>query len=162
MVSPDDREGKTDLIAWIGSIQASSLRPRSISDRPFWIGRLRMPSNTAAWFPAKYARLEVGPAPSTAPATHEIVVRNHAIAINPVDWAIPRLGGVGFGWIEPPTVLGSDVAGEVVEVGAEVSRFKVGDRVFGQALGASKARCVPDLHGARRSHGGADPGRDVL
>jgi NADPH:quinone reductase-like Zn-dependent oxidoreductase len=99
-----------------------------------------MPSNTAAWLRAKYAKLEVGPASYPSPGVHEIVVRNHAVAINPVDWAIPRLGGAGFGWIKPPMVLGSDVAGEVVEVGAEVSRFKVGDRVFGQALGTSKAR----------------------
>ena len=99
-----------------------------------------MPSNTAAWLRAKYAKLEVGPASYPSPGVHEIVVRNHAVAINPVDWAIPRLGGAGFGWIKPPIVLGSDVAGEVVEVGAEVSRFKVGDRVFGQALGTSKAR----------------------
>lgn len=99
-----------------------------------------MPSNTAAWFPAKYGKLEVGPAPYTPPGPNEIVVRNRAVAINPVDWAIPRMGGAAFGWIKPPTVLGSDVAGEVVEIGGRVSRFKVGDRVFGQALGTSKAR----------------------
>jgi NADPH:quinone reductase-like Zn-dependent oxidoreductase len=99
-----------------------------------------MPANTAAWYPAKYAELEVGLAPYTAPGAHEIVVRNHAVAINPVDWAIPRMGGAVFGWIKPPTVLGSDVAGQVVEIGAGVSRFKIGDRVFGQALGTSKSR----------------------
>ena len=102
-----------------------------------------MPTNTAAWYPAKYAKLEVGPASYTAPRANEIVIENRAVAINPVDWALPRMGGVGFPWIKPPTVLGSDVAGEVVEIGAQVSRFKVGDRVFGQALGTSKARFGP-------------------
>jgi NADPH:quinone reductase-like Zn-dependent oxidoreductase len=102
-----------------------------------------MPSNSAAWYPAKFAKLEVGPAPYTAPCGNEVVVRNRAVAINPVDWALPRLGGVGFPWIKTPTVLGSDVAGDVVEIGDRVSRFKVGDRVFGQALGTSKARFGP-------------------
>jgi hypothetical protein len=30
----------------------------------------------------------VGPAPYTQPREHEIVVRNHAVAINPLDWII--------------------------------------------------------------------------
>lgn len=29
-----------------------------------------------------------------------------------------------------PNILGEDIAGEVVEIGAEVTRFKKGDRVF--------------------------------
>lgn len=99
-----------------------------------------MPTNTAAWYPAKYAKLEVGPAAYTPPRGNEIVVRNRAVAVNPVDWALPRMGGVGFPWIKAPTVLGSDVAGDVVEVGGQFSRFRVGERVFGHALGTSKAR----------------------
>jgi NADPH:quinone reductase-like Zn-dependent oxidoreductase len=102
-----------------------------------------MPSNTAAWLRAKYAKLEVGPAAYTPPRQNELVVRNHAVAINPVDWGIQRLGGALFNWIKLPAIIGSDVAGEVVEVGPGVSRFKVGDRVFGQALGTSKARTGP-------------------
>ena len=102
-----------------------------------------MPTNMAAWLPAKYAKLKVGPAAYARPGADEIVIRNHAVAINPVDWGIQRLGGVGFGWIKLPAVLGSDVAGEVVEVGERVTRFKVGDRVVGQALGTSKARGGP-------------------
>ncbi len=102
-----------------------------------------MPTNAAAWYPEKYAKLKIGPAPYVPPAANEIVVRNQAVAINPVDWAIPRMGAVAFPWIKPPTVIGSDVAGEVVEVGNRVSRFKVGDRVVGQALGTSKARFGP-------------------
>ncbi|WP_434619945.1 alcohol dehydrogenase catalytic domain-containing protein [Arthrobacter sp. A5] len=37
-----------------------------------------------------------------------------------------------------PFILGEDVAGEVVEVGTSVTRFKVGDRVLGLAVGADK------------------------
>ena len=45
-----------------------------------------------------------------------------------------------FGWLKYPIVLGSDVAGEVVEVGKGVdpTHFKVGDRVVGNAVGMDK------------------------
>ncbi|MEP9360063.1 alcohol dehydrogenase catalytic domain-containing protein [Sphingomonas sp. KR3-1] len=50
-----------------------------------------------------------------------------------------------------PFVLGSDVAGEVAEVGAGVTRFAVGDRVVGHAVGSDKARnCAAE--GAFQSH----------
>ena len=39
-----------------------------------------------------------------------------------------------------PFVLGSDLAGEVVQVGSGITRFKVGDRVLGHALGVDKKR----------------------
>ena len=99
-----------------------------------------MPDNTAAWLGAKRARLEVGSAPYTAPRADEIVVRNHAVAINPIDWITQCAGSFVFSWIKYPFVLGSDLAGEVVEVGSGVSRFKVGDRVLAHAVGADKKR----------------------
>ncbi|MGO9063372.1 MAG: zinc-binding alcohol dehydrogenase family protein [Myxococcaceae bacterium] len=96
--------------------------------------------NAAAWLPAIGADLEVKPAPYTSPRENEIAVRNHAVAINPVDWIIRQAGSLAFPWIKYPFVLGSDVAGEVVEVGSAVSRFKVGDRVLGHAVGQDKKR----------------------
>ncbi len=99
-----------------------------------------MPTNTAAWLPAKHARLEVGPAPYTPPAEGEIVVENHAVAINPLDWILQLVGNVIFRWIDYPFVLGADLAGEVVEVGAGVSRFQVGDRVLAHAVGTDNKR----------------------
>jgi len=97
-----------------------------------------MPTNTAAWIKAKKARLDVGPAPYTAPGDDQIVIRNHAAAINPLDWIIQVAGNVAYRWLKYPTVLGSDVAGEVVEVGQAVTRFRVGDRVLGHAVGSDK------------------------
>ncbi|RAL58758.1 hypothetical protein DID88_009173 [Monilinia fructigena] len=44
-----------------------------------------------------------------------------------------------FSWVRYPCVLGHDVSGEVVEVGDEVTRFKVGDRVVGLAIGLTKS-----------------------
>ena len=43
-------------------------------------------------------------------------------------------------WMKFPYVLGSDLAGDVVEVGSGVTRFKVGDRVLGHAVGVDKKR----------------------
>lgn len=99
-----------------------------------------MPSNTAAWLPARGARLEVAAAPYPTPRENEIVVLNRAIAVNPIDWVIPIAGDFAFPWIAYPFVLGSDLAGEVVAVGAGVSRFAVGDRVLAHAVGTDKSR----------------------
>ncbi len=43
-------------------------------------------------------------------------------------------------WVRYPTVLGSDVAGQVVAVGTEVTRLRLGDRVVGYAAGQEKRR----------------------
>ncbi len=99
-----------------------------------------MPTNTAAWLVATQTSLEVKPAPYTPPRENEIVVKNHAVAINPIDWVMPIVGYFIFPWIKYPFVLGSDLAGEVVEVGPGVTRFQVGDRVLGHAVGADKKR----------------------
>jgi NADPH:quinone reductase-like Zn-dependent oxidoreductase len=102
-----------------------------------------MPPNTAYWLTAKHARFEIGPAPYPAPAADEIVIRNHAVAINPVDRLTQIIGGFIYPWLTYPAVLGSDVAGEVMDVGAGVTRFKPGDRVLGHAVGAHKSRNNP-------------------
>ncbi|KAI4254415.1 MAG: hypothetical protein LQ352_003117 [Teloschistes flavicans] len=95
-----------------------------------------MPSNEAAYLCAKSANpLEVKSAPYTPPGEKEIVVKNGAVAINPVEWGKQLLGDLMFSWIKYPFVLGSDLAGEVVEVGKGVTRFKPGDRVLGHAVG---------------------------
>ncbi len=99
-----------------------------------------MPSNTAAWLGAKQAQLEVKPAPYTPPRDSEIVVKNHAVAVNPIDWILQAVGSLIFPWIKYPFILGSDLAGEIVEVGNAVTRFQVGDRVLGHAVGSAKTR----------------------
>lgn len=100
----------------------------------------RVPTNTAAWLAEKRTALEVRSAPYTPPRENEIVVKNHAVAINPLDWLKPVIGDRLFSWIKYPFVLGSDVAGEVAEVGNAVRRFETGDRVLGHAVGMDKKR----------------------
>lgn len=97
--------------------------------------------NAAAYLTAPKARpLEVEPAPYSAPSHGEVTVRNRAVAINPIDRLKQEKGNFLYSWLKYPAVLGIDLAGEVVEVGKGVTRFKVGDRVLGFANGIDKAR----------------------
>ncbi|KAK6854181.1 GroES-like protein [Apiospora arundinis] len=77
--------------------------------------------------------LEVGPAPYTHPGPGQLVVRNAAIGINPIDWLKQFLGDGILPHIRYPTIFGEDVAGTVVAVGEGVTRFRVGDRVLAVA-----------------------------
>ncbi len=96
--------------------------------------------NEALWLPRPGGRPRPGPAPYTAPAAGELVVRARAVAVNPVD-AIPGIARrVVTPWLTYPAVLGSDVAGEVVEVGDGVTRFRPGDRALGHAIGQERSR----------------------
>lgn len=86
------------------------------------------PKNQAAWLQKADTPLEVGDAPLPAASAGEIVVKNAAVAINPLDCHMQDAGVFVQQW---PTVFGCDVAGEVYEVGPGVDRFKKGDRVIG-------------------------------
>lgn len=69
------------------------------------------------------------------PKEHEVLIEIHATSINSWDWDL--LLGQPFvtriGAVRKPRyrILGADVAGTVVAVGANAGRFRVGDRVFG-------------------------------
>ena len=95
-----------------------------------------MPSNNAAWQNKVGDKPVVHDAPYPTPGGNELVIKAHAWAINPVDWVLQSQPW--FPWLEFPLILGNDVAGEVVEVGASVAahQFKIGDRVLALALGS--------------------------
>lgn len=88
-------------------------------------------SNQAAWLmEAKQHPFTIAEAPMPIPGPHEIVVKTRAVAINPVDFAIQAFGMI----IETyPHIIGYDAAGEIAAIGSQVTKFKVGDRVFGFA-----------------------------
>ncbi|HCT81457.1 MAG TPA: NADPH:quinone reductase [Micromonosporaceae bacterium] len=65
------------------------------------------------------------------PGPTEVLVRVHAAGVNPVDWKVRRHGGV-LG--EPPFTVGWDVSGVVEQIGRGVTRFAVGDEVYGMPL----------------------------
>ncbi|KAL6208995.1 hypothetical protein ACLB2K_019938 [Fragaria x ananassa] len=67
--------------------------------------------------------------PIPTPKKDEVLLKLEAVSINPVDWTIQTgLMRPFFPHSFPHTPV-SDVAGEVVEVGQEVRKFKVGDKV---------------------------------
>ncbi|MGE6575064.1 NADP-dependent oxidoreductase [Paenibacillus xylanexedens] len=61
---------------------------------------------------------------------NQVVVKLEATSINPIDWKL-REGYLKemYDW-EFPIILGWDVAGVITEIGSNVSKWKVGDRVF--------------------------------
>ncbi len=68
------------------------------------------------------------------PGPGEILVRLHAAGLNPFDWKVVDGALKDFVPHNFPLVLGSDGAGVVEEVGAGVTLFKPGDRVYGQFM----------------------------
>jgi NADPH:quinone reductase-like Zn-dependent oxidoreductase len=97
----------------------------------------KVPINAAAWATGMNQPISVKSAPYTRPLAHEVVIKNHAVAINPADWI--KLGNsMMFQWIKYPFVFGYDTSGEVAEIGSSVTRFKVGDRVVGHACGMNE------------------------
>lgn len=62
------------------------------------------------------------------PGLGELLVRVHATSVNPVDTKVRRYGDQ-YG-VEPPIIVGYDVAGTVEAVGDGVDAFSEGDAVF--------------------------------
>ena len=78
----------------------------------------------------KAGKLEFSELPRPAIKPDEILVRVHAAGLNPIDYMIPKGTFKPMMKFDLPAVMGSDLAGVVVEVGAAVTRFKAGDAVY--------------------------------
>jgi NADPH:quinone reductase len=65
-----------------------------------------------------------------SPARGEVLLRVEASGVNPLDIKI-MAGAAGHARVTPPMVLGMDLAGVVTETGTGVTRFHVGDEVYG-------------------------------
>jgi NADPH:quinone reductase-like Zn-dependent oxidoreductase len=94
----------------------------------------------------------------------EVLVRVRTASLNPADWhfvrGVPFLVRLITGLRKParPSVLASDLAGQVEAVGAKVSQFRPGDAVFGRSRtghrpdrpapvstgGCAEFACVPE------------------
>ncbi|MBU6147177.1 MAG: NADP-dependent oxidoreductase [Actinomycetales bacterium] len=76
-------------------------------------------------------RLAIASMPDPTPASGELLVRQISSSLNPVDLETATGAGIAqvLG-IPAPLTPGVDVAGEVVAVGPNVTRFAVGDRVL--------------------------------
>jgi NADPH:quinone reductase len=69
--------------------------------------------------------------PAPTPAANEVLVRVRASSANPVDNAIAA--GMLSGMVEHefPVTLGRDYAGVIEQVGSSITRYAVGDEVYG-------------------------------
>ncbi|GFP93509.1 putative quinone-oxidoreductase homolog chloroplastic [Phtheirospermum japonicum] len=69
--------------------------------------------------------------PIPSPSKDEVLIKLEAISLNPVDWKIHKLRVMLRPFIarNSPLIPSTDVAGEVVEIGSEVKKFKPGDKV---------------------------------
>ncbi|KAF5007625.1 hypothetical protein FDECE_6058 [Fusarium decemcellulare] len=63
---------------------------------------------------------------------HHVLVRTHAVALNPCDFKMP------LRFPTPGLWNGCDFSGTVVAVGSDATRFKVGDPVFGAVHGSNQ------------------------
>lgn len=69
-----------------------------------------------------------------SPKEGEVLIKVHASGLNPIDTKIRR-GIAPYAMPELPAILGTDVAGEIVELGSGVTQFQIGDSVYGLAGG---------------------------
>lgn len=106
--------------------------------------------------PPEVLAIEEVPVPEPIPT--EVQVRVHAAGVNPVDFKTREGKGVAAVLGEPPVRLGWDVSGVVAAVGGGVTRFKVGDEVFGmpwfprQAGAYAEYVTAPSRHFAAKPH----------
>ncbi len=84
-------------------------------------------------------RLRIDDVPTPSPSAGQVLIKVSATSVNLSDWEClqgsplyARLGG-----LRTPAcrILGSDIAGTVMELGPGASRFKAGDQVYGDNLG---------------------------
>ncbi len=76
------------------------------------------------------ARPEFAELPHPTVGPDEILVKVHAVGLNPIDNLIPQGTFKPLLTFELPAVLGSDLAGVVVDVGSRVTRFRPGDAIY--------------------------------
>ena len=90
-------------------------------------------------------QMYIGDTEKPQPKTNEILVKVHATALNRAD-TLQRKGAY-----PPPsgasTIMGLEMAGEVVQLGAGTSKWKIGDKVCGLLAGGGYAEYV-NIHEA--------------
>lgn len=84
---------------------------------------------------------------------NEVLVRVKAISINPVDIKT-RQGGAQAPQFKSdhPIILGWDISGEITEIGDTVTKFKVGDEVFGMINFSGVGRAYAEYVAAPEAH----------
>lgn len=75
------------------------------------------------------ASLETFETAKPSPTGHDLLVRVHAVSVNPVDTSV-RGGGSSGTVLKTPKVIGWDAMGTVEAIGSKVTLFQPGDRVW--------------------------------
>lgn len=102
--------------------------------------------------------LELKEVPKPVPGDHEVLVRIRATTVTAGDWRVRSLEVPrGFGLVSRlalgltgprQPVLGTELSGEIESIGRAVTRFQVGDQVFGftgTRMGChAEYRCLPE------------------
>ena len=81
------------------------------------------------------------------PSTGEVLVRVHAAGVNPVDWgarSYPMPSTTGAAGVRLPYILGWDLAGEVVALGAGVTQFVQGEAIYGMPRFPAEAKAYSE------------------
>jgi alcohol dehydrogenase len=78
------------------------------------------------------SRLKVVSHPKPKLEKGDIIVRVRYASVNPADWKQITGSMKLVVWATLPRVTGMDYSGDVVEVGSDVKKFKIGDAVYGR------------------------------
>jgi NADPH:quinone reductase-like Zn-dependent oxidoreductase len=101
--------------------------------------------------------LRVEEVPEPEPIPTEVQVRVQAAGINPVDFKTRQGKGMAAVLGDPPLRIGWDVAGVVTAIGGGVTRFEVGDEVFGMPWFPRQAGAYAEYVTAPSRHFAATP-----
>ncbi|MBP6022333.1 NADP-dependent oxidoreductase [Ferruginibacter sp.] len=83
----------------------------------------------------KNETLHLAEVPQPVINDNEVLVEIHAASVNQIDAKIKHGEFKMVMPFKPPFTIGHDVAGVVTQVGAKVSKFKIGDEVYASCMG---------------------------
>ncbi len=102
-------------------------------------------------------KFEVRGMPDPRAESGAIVVRMAGASINPVDWKMRSGDAKGRFPVTFPAILGRDVSGAVVAIGAGVTSFAIGDGVLGLVWGAYAELAAAPVDCWAKRPAGLDP-----
>lgn len=86
--------------------------------------------------------------------SNEVLLKTISLSINPVDYKA-RANSGSLTWLfgeERPVILGWDLSGTIVEIGENVTDFKIGDAVFGMANFPRKGNAYAEFVAVPAAH----------
>ena len=75
----------------------------------------------------------------------QVLIKNHAAGVNPIDWKTCSGGGAAPFIGELPFIPGWEFSGTIIQIADDVSGFSVGDEVFGFINFPERAGCFAEV-----------------